>query len=948
MTTEFPFSNNILNTIIQPRIVLGTEGYDIKVDLGLTGTRISDIYVDTLHCLNYDPPIGGGTGGSGGQGPTGAAGATGANGITGPPGSLENLNGVPTQIVFFGNTGITSSSQLTFNGSEMVIPTTQLLSQNQAGRMRLANLGDDSYIQSGLRSVNGSGNILNITAFSSSSAITQFDTHNARVCLGGGFLPDINAQKIQIQGETLITGTTGGAPITTIQQFFTPGTTTLPQGNYNIYGWGEGGTGQGSQAGGFIQVTGFTGGNLSWGFAGGSTGLLGNNGGNGLFLNVGGLTGWAYGGGGGGGLTGSASNASNIGGTGGYFSSQSNEQLSFFGVSTPLSNVSFTAISGINTTYNQFINLNSGTIITCSTQPTIFSNFLTSPANDILTFPAGTAFSIQSTQISGNLQSVSASTSKFYAPYQNSNIGLSSSGVTGVLGDGQHIIIDGISGISGSNVEFELSLGSLYSNLQSNFSINGTITFSINTPTQFYFTNNYTYNPSNLTITINQNNFMFAPYAGLPLSLGFLTTENTIVSLSSINSISPISLRTLQTSISAIGNTGTLIQGGSGILNSVSGGGGGGGYYGGGGGVIGGRGGNGSGTTGGILNTILINGSDSDAYRNKYNNYVNGGSGQSGLLIIETISNQNLPVLQVDGTISARSVTATLPSSFNSNPGSSSAISLGGGNSLYSLLKGVGPGAGGISQDFLHLYRYGPSTARGNTFGYFGGSAEVLNISGIPVGSTFPLNSQNLLNIRSSEVVLDGNSNLTLNGALNGTTAVFSGSVTTQAGITSSGPVSINSSGSPLTIGGSVYSFPPVGSIIMYGAAAAPSGWLVCNGDPVPVQYTALIAIIGAYLPNFQSRIPLGFGQGPGLSSYSSMGGTGGVETVTLTTDQIPPHTHTLSPSPLIWYNPAGSGRGSDGNFFSTNGPTATDSTGGGQAHENRQPYLVVNFIIKY
>jgi len=770
MTTEFPFSNNILNTIIQPRIVLGTQGYDIKVDLGLTGTRISDIYVDTLHCLNYDPPIGGGTGGSGGQGPTGAAGATGANGlpgVTGPPGSLENLNGVPTQIVFFGNTGITSSSQLTFNGSEMVIPTTQVLSQNQAGRMRLVNSGDESYIQSGLRSVIGSGNILNITAYSSSSAITQFDTHNARVCLGGGFLPDINAQKIQIQGETLITGTTGGAPITTFQQFSSGGTTTLPQGNYNIYGWGEGGTGQGSQAGGFIQVTGFTGGNLSWGFAGGSTGLLGNNGGDGLFLNVGGLTGWAYGGGGGGGLTGTGYNASTIGGTGGYFSSQSNEQLSFGGFSNPLSNVSFTGQSNI--TMSDFLILPAGTIITASQEHTISGGTGTF---DLLTFPSGTTFSIQGNGISGNSADVSSNVNKIYAPYQNSNIGLTSSGVTGVTGNGQHIIIDGISGISGSNVEFVLQ--GVLSNPSTNILVNGTINSNFSYPnTYILLGNNYVHTPGTSLYTINGScpfalvgTSVLTPLPIPEIGIAYLTTPSTSVTLSNYTP-SNSQLRTLQTSISAIGNTGTIIQGGSGILNSVSGGGGGGGYYGGGGGVVNGRGGNGSGTTGGILNSILINGSNSDAYRNKYNNYKYGGSGQSGLLIIETISNQNLPVLQVDGALTATSVTATLPSSFNSNPGSASAISLGGGNSLYSLLKGVGPGAGGVSQDFLHLYRYGPSTARGNTFGTFGGSSEFLNISGIPaVGSTFPPNSQNLLQIRSSEVVLDGNSNLTVGGSI--------------------------------------------------------------------------------------------------------------------------------------------------------------------------------------
>jgi microcystin-dependent protein len=150
-----------------------------------------------------------------------------------------------------------------------------------------------------------------------------------------------------------------------------------------------------------------------------------------------------------------------------------------------------------------------------------------------------------------------------------------------------------------------------------------------------------------------------------------------------------------------------------------------------------------------------------------------------------------------------------------------------------------------------------------------------------------------------------------------------------------------------LTVNNSPFAFPPVGCIVMYGAAAAPSGWLVCSGGPVPAQYTALIAIIGPNLPDLRSRVPIGFGLGAGLSQYN-MFDTGGVEQVSLTVDQIPAHTHTMTPSPLIWFNPSGVGWGNNGNAFSTNGPTQTNSTGSGLSHENRQPFLAVNYIIKF
>src|ERR1700681_3902252 len=82
-----------------------------------------------------------------------------------------------------------------------------------------------------------------------------------------------------------------------------------------------------------------------------------------------------------------------------------------------------------------------------------------------------------------------------------------------------------------------------------------------------------------------------------------------------------------------------------------------------------------------------------------------------------------------------------------------------------------------------------------------------------------------------------------------------------------------------------------------------PKGWAFCNGQLLPIsQNTALFSILGTTyggdgiqtfaLPNFQSCLPVHYGQGPGLSPYT-LGQRGGQESVTLTTSQIPAHGHT-------------------------------------------------------
>jgi microcystin-dependent protein len=85
----------------------------------------------------------------------------------------------------------------------------------------------------------------------------------------------------------------------------------------------------------------------------------------------------------------------------------------------------------------------------------------------------------------------------------------------------------------------------------------------------------------------------------------------------------------------------------------------------------------------------------------------------------------------------------------------------------------------------------------------------------------------------------------------------------------------------------------------------APQGWAFCAGQLLPIsQNTALFALIGTQfggngtttfaLPDLRSRVPVGTGQGPGLSNYD-VGQEGGTETITLTVNEMPAHTHTIA-----------------------------------------------------
>ena len=158
-----------------------------------------------------------------------------------------------------------------------------------------------------------------------------------------------------------------------------------------------------------------------------------------------------------------------------------------------------------------------------------------------------------------------------------------------------------------------------------------------------------------------------------------------------------------------------------------------------------------------------------------------------------------------------------------------------------------------------------------------------------------------------------------------------------------------------------------VGEIRMFGGNFAPAGWAFCDGALLAIsEYDTLFNLIGTTyggdgqatfaLPDLQSRLPVHQGTGPGLSAYT-IGETGGVEQVTLTTQQIPAHTHAVQAygdQPGSAVSPGGRLPAQSFNVvpYINDVPTgsfnaaAVEATGGNQPHTNIQPILCINFII--
>jgi microcystin-dependent protein len=167
---------------------------------------------------------------------------------------------------------------------------------------------------------------------------------------------------------------------------------------------------------------------------------------------------------------------------------------------------------------------------------------------------------------------------------------------------------------------------------------------------------------------------------------------------------------------------------------------------------------------------------------------------------------------------------------------------------------------------------------------------------------------------------------------------------------------------------------PYIGEIQLFGFNFAPSGWAFCNGATLSIsQNTALFSLLGTIyggngqttfqLPNFANRAACQQGHGPGLTPRV-IGETFGASTVALTAQQMPSHNHGV-----VAYSQTAAGSGSHTpvangglSFLAASTMSKTyvasplntqlapgmlgTNAGGGQPHQNQQPYLGLNFCI--
>lgn len=174
-----------------------------------------------------------------------------------------------------------------------------------------------------------------------------------------------------------------------------------------------------------------------------------------------------------------------------------------------------------------------------------------------------------------------------------------------------------------------------------------------------------------------------------------------------------------------------------------------------------------------------------------------------------------------------------------------------------------------------------------------------------------------------------------------------------------------------------------IGTILAWGPNFAPRSWAFCHGQLLAIStHNALFSLLGTMyggdgrttfgLPDLRGRVPIGAGQGPGLSQYTQ-GKKGGAEQVTLTVPELASHTHgsttsgleiaastaaanTATPSAgAVPAQPADASRNpfpiytssaANTTLGSVSGSVTVDPAGGSRSHENRQPYQAINYII--
>lgn len=156
----------------------------------------------------------------------------------------------------------------------------------------------------------------------------------------------------------------------------------------------------------------------------------------------------------------------------------------------------------------------------------------------------------------------------------------------------------------------------------------------------------------------------------------------------------------------------------------------------------------------------------------------------------------------------------------------------------------------------------------------------------------------------------------------------------------------------------------PSGAILQFAGATAPTGYLLCDGSEISrttyaTLFTAISTTYGVgngsttfNLPNLKGKVPVGYSSTE--TEFDTLGETGGAKTHTLSTAELASHAHKVSRgnnitgfstpygAPITGWGLQPAGEASSGSYYRD-----TDTAGSGSAHNNLQPYIVLNYIIK-